>query len=136
VPTIDRVVTSGTPAARDSAQTGPVAVAPTAQRLLQSSGTRRPRDVQRHSASRPLFVLFVAPNLLLLGVFSYWSLIQNISLSFTESDMMRQLGAHPDLSRLCRLAVTALGGRRQLAMPTVVIVYVFTMPPTWIRPHP
>src|SRR5215831_12672569 len=35
-----------------------------------------------------LFALFVAPNLLLLGVFSYWPLFQNITLSFTEWDMI------------------------------------------------
>ena len=35
-----------------------------------------------------LFLLFVGPNLLLLGVFSYWPLIQNAALSFTEWDMI------------------------------------------------
>ena len=34
------------------------------------------------------FLAFVVPNLLLLGIFSYWPLIQNISLSFTEWDMI------------------------------------------------
>ena len=35
-----------------------------------------------------LFLLFVGPNLLLLAVFSYWPLIQNAALSFTEWDMI------------------------------------------------
>jgi len=35
-----------------------------------------------------LFLLFVGPNLVLLGVFSYWPLIQNAALSFTEWDMI------------------------------------------------
>jgi sn-glycerol 3-phosphate transport system permease protein len=34
------------------------------------------------------FVAFVAPNLILLGVFSYWPLLQNVALSFTEWDMI------------------------------------------------
>jgi ABC-type sugar transport system permease subunit len=34
------------------------------------------------------FVAFVGPNLLLLAIFSYWPLIQNIALSFTEWDMI------------------------------------------------
>src|SRR3954453_4913092 len=35
-----------------------------------------------------LFLLFVSPNLLLLGVFSYWPLIQTTALSFTDWDMI------------------------------------------------
>jgi ABC-type sugar transport system permease subunit len=34
------------------------------------------------------FAAFVGPNLLLLATFSYWPLIQNIALSFTEWDMI------------------------------------------------
>jgi ABC-type sugar transport system permease subunit len=34
------------------------------------------------------FAAFVAPNFLLLGIFSYWPLIQNLGLSFTEWDMI------------------------------------------------
>ena len=34
------------------------------------------------------FVAFVAPNLLLLTIFSYWPLLQNLGLSFTEWDMI------------------------------------------------
>ena len=34
------------------------------------------------------FVGFVAPNLILLSIFSYWPLIQNFTLSFTEWDMI------------------------------------------------
>ena len=35
-----------------------------------------------------LFVVFVAPNLLLLGAFSYWPLVQSVALSFVEWDMI------------------------------------------------
>jgi ABC-type sugar transport system permease subunit len=35
-----------------------------------------------------MFAAFVGPNLLLLAVFSYWPLIQNLALSFTEWDMI------------------------------------------------
>jgi len=34
------------------------------------------------------FVAFVAPNLILLSIFSYWPLLQNVALSFTEWDMI------------------------------------------------
>ena len=34
------------------------------------------------------FVAFVAPNLALLAIFSYWPLVQNVALSFTEWDMI------------------------------------------------
>ena len=34
------------------------------------------------------FVAFVGPNLLLLSIFSYWPLVQNLSLSLTEWDMI------------------------------------------------
>jgi multiple sugar transport system permease protein/sn-glycerol 3-phosphate transport system permease protein len=34
------------------------------------------------------FAAFVAPNLILLGVFAYWPLIQNFMLSFSEWDMI------------------------------------------------
>jgi ABC-type sugar transport system permease subunit len=34
------------------------------------------------------FVAFVAPNLALLTIFSYWPLVQNVSLSFNEWDMI------------------------------------------------
>src|SRR5215469_13874389 len=34
------------------------------------------------------FLAFVVPNLLLLAVFSYWPLVQNITLSFTDWDMI------------------------------------------------
>jgi sn-glycerol 3-phosphate transport system permease protein len=35
-----------------------------------------------------LFVLFVAPNLLLFGIFSYWSMISNLYLSLVRWDMI------------------------------------------------
>ncbi len=34
------------------------------------------------------FAAFVGPNLLLLAIFSYWPLLQNLTLSFTEWDMI------------------------------------------------
>jgi multiple sugar transport system permease protein/sn-glycerol 3-phosphate transport system permease protein len=34
------------------------------------------------------FGAFIAPNLVLLTIFSYWPLLQNVSLSFTEWDMI------------------------------------------------
>src|SRR5262249_32811222 len=35
-----------------------------------------------------VFIAFVAPNLLFLGVFAYWPLIQNVGLSFVDWDMI------------------------------------------------
>ena len=34
------------------------------------------------------FLAFVVPNLLLLAIFAYWPLVQNVSLSFTDWDMI------------------------------------------------
>lgn len=34
------------------------------------------------------FTLFVAPNLILLAIFAYWPLVQNVALSFTDWDMI------------------------------------------------
>lgn len=34
------------------------------------------------------FAAFIAPNLILLSIFAYWPLLQNIALSFTEWDMI------------------------------------------------
>lgn len=42
----------------------------------------------RHAREWPTFALFVGPNLLLLAVFSYWPLLQNLYLSFTDWDML------------------------------------------------
>jgi multiple sugar transport system permease protein/sn-glycerol 3-phosphate transport system permease protein len=47
--------------------------------------TRRSRREVREWLT---FVAFVGPNLLLLAIFSYWPLVQNIALSFTEWDMI------------------------------------------------
>src|ERR1051326_7177191 len=54
------------------------------------------------------FLGFVAPNLILLAIFSYWPLVQNLALSFTEWDMIS-----PE-KRLVGLAnwVTVLGSGR------------------------
>jgi ABC-type sugar transport system permease subunit len=65
-----------------------------------------------------LFLAFVAPNLFLLAVFSYWPLIQNVGLSFVEWDMIS-----PD-KRFVGLAnwTAVLGDGRfwQIALNTVV----------------
>jgi multiple sugar transport system permease protein/sn-glycerol 3-phosphate transport system permease protein len=45
---------------------------------------RSSRDLREYLT----FVAFVAPNLILLSIFSYWPLLQNITLSFTEWDMI------------------------------------------------
>jgi ABC-type sugar transport system permease subunit len=44
--------------------------------------------VWRDAREWGLFCLFVGPNLLLLAIFSYWPLIQNAALSFTDWDMI------------------------------------------------
>src|ERR1043166_4612494 len=52
------------------------------------------RSAPRSSRSRRelgewlTFAAFVGPNLVLLAIFSYWPLVQNIGLSFTEWDMI------------------------------------------------
>jgi len=50
----------------------------------QVQGARSRRD----QAEWLTFAAFVGPNLLLLAIFSYWPLIQNVALSFTEWDMI------------------------------------------------
>jgi multiple sugar transport system permease protein/sn-glycerol 3-phosphate transport system permease protein len=42
----------------------------------------------RQWAEWATFAAFVAPNLVLLTIFSYWPLLQNLSLSFTDWDMI------------------------------------------------
>jgi ABC-type sugar transport system permease subunit len=51
-----------------------------------TSGAKRRRrsDLREYG----LFALFVGPNIALLAIFSYWPLIQNVALSFTEWDMI------------------------------------------------
>jgi multiple sugar transport system permease protein/sn-glycerol 3-phosphate transport system permease protein len=48
------------------------------------SYSRAERDLREWA----LFALFVGPNLILLGVFAYWPLLQNAALSFTDWDMI------------------------------------------------
>ena len=55
--------------------------------VLAGDRTRTPR-AKREWREWGTFLLFVAPNLILLGIFSYWPLVQNITLSFTEWDMI------------------------------------------------
>ena len=48
-------------------------------------GTARSRQPVREWLT---FAAFVGPNLVLLAIFSYWPLVQNVALSFTEWDMI------------------------------------------------
>jgi multiple sugar transport system permease protein/sn-glycerol 3-phosphate transport system permease protein len=53
-----------------------------------SFAERLEASARRERSEWVTFVAFVAPNLLLLAVFSYWPLVQNVALSFTEWDMI------------------------------------------------
>jgi len=53
-----------------------------------ADGAARPGPSRRDLGEWLTFAAFVAPNLLLLAIFSYWPLIQNIGLSFTDWDMI------------------------------------------------
>lgn len=85
-------------------------------------------EVTRSSSARArrarewlTFALFVGPNLLLLAVFSYWPLLQNLYLSFTEWDMLSPEKLWVGLDTW----TFVLGGSefRQIAMNT----FVFTV---------
>jgi sn-glycerol 3-phosphate transport system permease protein len=54
---------------------------------LAEDRTRRARST-REWREWLLFAAFLAPNLVLLSIFAYWPLVQNISLSFSEWDMI------------------------------------------------
>ena len=82
-------------------------------------------DATRFSSARSrrvrewlTFALFVGPNLLLLAVFSYWPLLQNLYLSFTEWDMLSPEKLWVGLDTW----IFVLGGSdfRQIAMNTLV----------------
>jgi ABC-type sugar transport system permease subunit len=53
-------------------------------RTASDLGPRSRREIREWLT----FAAFVGPNLLLLSIFSYWPLVQNIYLSFTEWDMI------------------------------------------------
>jgi multiple sugar transport system permease protein/sn-glycerol 3-phosphate transport system permease protein len=61
-----------------------------------TTSTDQPRAVPRHATAgrRPwraewfLFLLFIGPNLLLFGIFTYWPMVQNAYLSTVRWDMM------------------------------------------------
>jgi ABC-type sugar transport system permease subunit len=55
--------------------------------LASPASDLRPRS-RREIREWLTFVAFVAPNLALLTIFSYWPLVQNVSLSFNEWDMI------------------------------------------------
>jgi multiple sugar transport system permease protein/sn-glycerol 3-phosphate transport system permease protein len=55
--------------------------------ILTADRTRTARS-KREVREWLTFVAFVAPNLVLLSIFSYWPLLQNVTLSFTEWDMI------------------------------------------------
>lgn len=61
------------------------ALARTRERARVRPPARRVRIALRE---RLTFLAFVAPNLLLLAVFSYWPLVQNVWLSFVEWNMI------------------------------------------------
>lgn len=82
-------------------------------------------EVSRSSSARArrarewlTFAMFVGPNLLLLAVFSYWPLLQNLYLSFTEWDMLSPEKLWVGLDTWAYV----LGGSefRQIAMNTLV----------------
>lgn len=50
-----------------------------------------------------LFLLLVVPNLLLFGVFSFWPLVYNVYLSFTQWDMLSPIKVWVGLSNYLRL---------------------------------
>src|SRR5229473_3029926 len=79
---------------------------------VQRAGGRSRRDW----AEWATFAAFVGPNLLLLAIFSFWPLIQNLSLSFADWDMIS-----PD-KRFVGLEnwISVLGGSRfwQIALNT------------------
>ena len=52
-----------------------------AVRTLRASVTRRSGAARSFQAEWVLFLLFVAPNLILFGVFTYWPMLQNMYLS-------------------------------------------------------
>lgn len=70
------VVAAGAPAS-----TAPIASA-TAQTAL------RPAAIRRRRRGYLLFAAFALPNLLLIAVFAYWPIIENIYLSFTDWDFI------------------------------------------------
>jgi ABC-type sugar transport system permease subunit len=67
-----------------------MSVAVTGREAGQSIARATPRAVggSRQTREALTFALFVAPNLLLLALFSYWPLIQSAYLSFVEWDML------------------------------------------------
>jgi ABC-type sugar transport system permease subunit len=66
----------------------------------------------------PIFIAFVAPNLVLLAIFSYWPLVQNIGLSFFEWDMISPDKRFVGLDNW--LAVLGSGRFWQIALNTLV----------------
>jgi ABC-type sugar transport system permease subunit len=54
---------------------------------IAAAQVRTPRS-RRDWSEWLTFAAFVAPNLLLLSIFSYWPLLQNLTLSFAEWDMI------------------------------------------------
>src|SRR5262245_20070830 len=77
--------TVATPEIRVDVPSPGIAPSHDSRRDAESAAASKRRRERREYG---VFALFVAPNLLLLGVFSYWPLLQNISLSFTEWDMI------------------------------------------------
>ncbi|QDP98525.1 sugar ABC transporter permease [Microlunatus elymi] len=56
--------------------------------LATTSADRRPGAIRRRRRSYLLFAAFAFPNLILIAVFAYWPIIENIYLSFTSWDFI------------------------------------------------
>lgn len=85
---------------------------------MDAEATRSSSARARRAREWLTFALFVGPNLLLLAVFSYWPLLQNLYLSFTEWDMLSPEKLWVGLDTW----TFVLGGSefRQIAMNTLV----------------
>ncbi len=70
--------------------TGTMGVAVTGRETGQGMARLAPRAAvsTRETREAITFLLFVAPNLILLALFSYWPLVQSAYLSFVEWDMI------------------------------------------------
>ncbi len=62
--------------------------APPADRSSTRQPGRRRQNLRRHRGEYLLFLALVAPNLLIIGVFSYWPVIYNVYLSLTRWDLI------------------------------------------------
>ncbi|HXI18877.1 MAG TPA: sugar ABC transporter permease, partial [Chloroflexota bacterium] len=75
-----------------------------------------------HWRERLTFLAFVAPNLFLLAVFSYWPLVQNVQLSFLEWNMISPEKLWVGLDNW--VLVLSEASFRQIALNTAVFTVV------------